>query len=228
MHTTTAIPNMFPLEMPAKDDSAGYSRNDYNISYSDRLFRDKTGSVITNVTLKQASDILGKSGFRPPTAAEVVELAIKKGYKDNAFNDYSGNADDQCFREMTCTRLVKNTKYHDRYPDGHLHCYRDVYEGDEKVGELWVPEGGGRVVGDMSVFGVPIAMTSRNPKYQGNFDATFLFGANKDEVVIQIGCYVEGGHVYFDICALWSPDEQSKDVGLRAIGGRRQSYIKFR
>lgn len=162
---TAALPEVKErLVVPAVSSSyptlgAAYKHGGYEISYANRLVR--TGKHYYD----SKAEIL--EGMRISTAGEelAIQLALERAGKDprkaEVFNDLFGRKNSSWYAwQWTETGFrVPKGREADKYEtdtQGRKYWIRIILDGDKEVGEVLVPEGGGRLVAEWDeVSGVP-------------------------------------------------------------------------
>lgn len=203
-----------PLTLPAAT-AAGYERGERNIEYSPALVRDIEGNVIVNITRDQARELLAPAGFRPSTAAEEHELS-KRGYIDAVFDDtWARNTEKKYFWNWTDTGLLKTGDV--KTKSGRTYWLRTVTEGGNPVGELWVPEGNGKVVKEWSAFGLP---TETAGEHCNESETHFYFNPDLDNIAVLRCRHWSGARSScFYLGAGCGPSYSSSDGGVRQVRG---------
>ena len=203
-----------------------YLRDQAEIEYSPALVRDKNGNVIVNVNRDKARELAASMGGRLSTAAEEQVLS-EKGYKNAAFNDnFARNSQKTYFWQWTDTALLKpkgKKKYYRHLKNGREYWLRLVAEGGEVVGELWVPQGNGRVVRELSVYGLPSETVD---EHRGGTETHWYFDPSLDEAAVLRGRIWDVVHRdCFGLDADHRPSHSSG--GFRLVRGARPSYEKI-
>ncbi len=223
--TRIAVPEMKPLVVTARN-AQGHPRGEYRAEYSPALARDSDGRIIVNVTRDQAREIAMAAGYRLSTATEEQKLS-EKGYEDEAFNDtFARNDQKKYFWNWTDTGLLKPKGEKEDYTmkkNGRTYWKRIVTEGGEKVGEVWVPEGNGRVIREWSVFGLPTETVDEKEHKDGT-ETHFYFNRDLDEIAVLRGRRWGDRENCFGLNAYCGPAYSDPFGGFRPVRGSLPKY----
>jgi hypothetical protein len=220
------VAKMEKLAVPEAKGS-GYSRSASEIEYSPTLARDSDGRVIVDVTQAGAREIARASGYCLPTAAYLQVLG-ERGYKDAAFDDnFARNSEKTYFWELTDTGLLKPKGKNIKAKNDRTYYLRIVTEGGKAVGELWVPEGNGRIVREWSPFGIP-SETAQESEHKEGTETHFHFDPNLDKVAVLRDWYWRDAREdCFSLIAYCGPSDSHSHGGFRPVRGSVASYEKL-
>ena len=196
-----------------------YSRPEHAFQTSSRLV--KTGANFYD----SVKDL--PQGVRPTTADEdlSLQLELEKQGKDprqaEVFDDLFGRKNNELYAfQWTLTGLRVPERVDPEYSQiesGRKYYPRKVLVGGREVGEVLVPEGGGRVVTAWNkVFGIP-AETSNSPEDTKIKKHTTHFYFNNDPRVDEVSKHKD---VAVARCANWHHDVHDRCLHVAASCGR--------
>ena len=186
---------------------ASYRRGGYEVDHASKLVRTGSNYYDSKAGIPE--------GMRMSTAGEelAIQLEIERAGKDvreaGVFDDLFGRDPCKYISQWTETglRVPKGRKADDyETKQDRRYWVRTVLIGDHEVGEVLVPEGGGRFVEEWDeVFGTPKVTTENRDFTQKPYTTHFWFNANP---------ILDSTSGYYDVAVgRWSSSHHAADEG---------------